>query len=192
MNNTPTIKTERLTLRAFRQDDLQGFVDHLVSDAAVMATLPEVRVDDYNEQRSVAQEYIDDARRPWQEGGIGAWAVCLNTPAGDESAIGFCGFFASKLQSPDPELGYALGRPWWGQGLVSEATAAAVRWAFANSDIDGTYAVTFEENHASQAVLRKLGFEPGRGVDLYNSVADGRGLMRYFYLRRDTFSQTDG
>ncbi len=190
MSTAPTIETERLTLRAFGQDDVQDFADYLVSDAWVMATLPEVRVDDPDEQRSIAQEYIDDALKPWREGGIGAWAVCLNRSDSADSVVGFCGFFASKLESPDPELGYALARQWWGQGLVSEATTAAVSWAFANTGIHGVYAVTFEENRASQAVLRKLGFEPGDGVDLYNSVRDGRGLMRYFYLERDKFSQT--
>lgn len=189
MKTAPTLHTDRLKLRPFSQDDLQDIIHYLVSDPTVMATLPEVRVDDPQEQRSVAQEYIDDASTPWGAGRLGAWAVCPRSLDGGDTAIGFCGFFKSKLESPDPEIGYAIGRQWWGSGIVSEAARTAVAWAFANSDINGIYGVTFAENQPSQAVLRKLGFTHTDDIDLYNSVRDGRGLMRYFYLTKHTCSR---
>ena len=56
------------------------------------------------------------------------------------------------------DLGYWLAPPLWGRGLMSEAAAAAARWAF---EILGLHKVTIgylEGNEASKRIIEKLGF----------------------------------
>lgn len=57
------------------------------------------------------------------------------------------------------ELGYWLGQPFWGQGIISRAIQQAVDFAFLHdNEIDRIFARPFGSNTASQKVLEKNGF----------------------------------
>jgi RimJ/RimL family protein N-acetyltransferase len=56
------------------------------------------------------------------------------------------------------ELGYWLGEPFWGRGIVSEAVAALTEWAFSTLPLTRVYALPFAHNLASARVLEKAGF----------------------------------
>lgn len=56
------------------------------------------------------------------------------------------------------ELGYWLGKPFWGQGYATEALRAVVRHAFETDDFNYLTAGHFDDNPASAHVLAKLGF----------------------------------
>jgi RimJ/RimL family protein N-acetyltransferase len=56
------------------------------------------------------------------------------------------------------ELGYWLGKPYWGRGYVSEAAAAVVEYAFGWLNQPALVAGYFVDNPASGRVLEKLGF----------------------------------
>ncbi len=57
-----------------------------------------------------------------------------------------------------PEVGYWLGRPYWGEGLATEAVAALLRWADMACGQRGLLAGHFADNPASGRVLEKAGF----------------------------------
>jgi RimJ/RimL family protein N-acetyltransferase len=56
------------------------------------------------------------------------------------------------------ELGYWLGREYWGRGVAGAAARALTEWAFTNWDIDRVWAGVFDWNPASARVLEKAGF----------------------------------
>jgi RimJ/RimL family protein N-acetyltransferase len=56
------------------------------------------------------------------------------------------------------EIGYWLGEPFWGRGLMSEAVPAFTAYAIATFDVRRLYATVFEWNHASARVLEKSGY----------------------------------
>ncbi|MFT5375725.1 MAG: RimJ/RimL family protein N-acetyltransferase [Candidatus Latescibacterota bacterium] len=60
----PTLKTERLTLRQFTEDDVNEFVDAVFSNPNVMATLPGSSQTP-EEQAECALRYIDFLTSPW-------------------------------------------------------------------------------------------------------------------------------
>ena len=72
----------------------------------------------------------------------------------DREAIGAIGFGG---RGPISELGYALGRDFWGQGYATEATIAMIDAARALG-LGGLQAYSFVENPASARVLEKAGF----------------------------------
>lgn len=57
------------------------------------------------------------------------------------------------------ELGYWIGEPFWGKGIVTDAVKALVAYGFQTFDIARIYAYTMEKNPASARVLEKAGFE---------------------------------
>ena len=56
------------------------------------------------------------------------------------------------------EIGYWLGEPFWGRGIVTDAVRAVVPVAFGTFDIARIQAGIFSENPASARVLEKCGF----------------------------------
>lgn len=57
------------------------------------------------------------------------------------------------------EIGYFLGEPYWGKGIMTEAVKQMVKYGFANLDIVRIHTGIFEYNVASQRVLEKCGFK---------------------------------
>jgi RimJ/RimL family protein N-acetyltransferase len=59
---------------------------------------------------------------------------------------------------PGPNLGYWLGRPYWGKGYMTEATRAFLAHLFRSSASDIVYSGALADNAASLAIQWKLGF----------------------------------
>jgi ribosomal-protein-alanine N-acetyltransferase len=62
------------------------------------------------------------------------------------------------IERKNAEMGYWLGQPFWGKGIISEAVKQMVEYAFKNWDINRIFARPFSTNAASQRVLQKAGF----------------------------------
>src|SRR5687767_1789213 len=74
-------------------------------------------------------------------------------------AIGCIGLrIGMDIHRKTAELGYWLGGPFWGQGIMSEVVAGFAGYAFEAFDLQRIYAEPFENNAASVRVLDKAGF----------------------------------
>lgn len=192
MSTIPTLRTGRLILRPFSKGDRDAMVAALMSDADAMAQLPgKEDCSDLEGQRRVADEYIDELNRPWSEGAPGSWAVCAGVeqlgPVGE--LIGFCGFLPEKVEGAGPELGYGLAKAYWEKGLATEAALASMDWVFSQDGISCVYAVFGREHTATRRVLEKLGMAQRGEVDLYDSVAQGLGLLPLYTVSRAMYLQ---
>jgi RimJ/RimL family protein N-acetyltransferase len=56
------------------------------------------------------------------------------------------------------EIGYWIGKPWWGRGFATEAAEALVRHCFTTARIDRLTCCHFVDNPASARIIAKLGF----------------------------------
>jgi len=184
----PTLKTKRLTLRPLSISDRDAMVDMIMSDMDVMYWLPgSDKVSTLEGQREVALDYLIDFIAPWDELGFGEWAVCTKTvePGSVGSFIGYCGFIPGQIEGAGPEIAYAIGKSMWGKGIVTEALIACLDWIFTKPEVSRVYAVTDKENTASRRVLEKLGMKHEKDVDLYNSVAEGEGMLPFYSIERE-------
>jgi [ribosomal protein S5]-alanine N-acetyltransferase len=104
-------------------------------------------------------EYLEDMQRRL---GYSQWHV--SERAGGR-LVGIAGL--QPLDGgPDVELTYALEPSSWGRGLATEASAAALDYAFDEAGLERVIGIAKEENGASVRVLRKLGMT-SRGVARY-------------------------
>ncbi|WP_230397647.1 GNAT family N-acetyltransferase [Novisyntrophococcus fermenticellae] len=88
------------------------------------------------------------------------YAVCLKS---DDRAIGSIGLMigeASNLNIPnnEGEIGYWIGVPFWGQGLIPEASKELIRYAFEELELDKLWCGYFDGNEKSKRVQEKCGF----------------------------------
>lgn len=78
----------------------------------------------------------------------------------DGEAVGAIGVIPQDdIYRKSAELGYWLGRAYWGRGIMSEAVGAFARWALDAFDLERVYAGVFATNPASARVLEKAGFQ---------------------------------
>lgn len=72
--------------------------------------------------------------------------------------IGSCGLDRTDTNGPQYSCGYVLRKDWWRQGLVSEATAALVKFGFSELRAHRLWAHVFLGNTGSERLLQNLGF----------------------------------
>ena len=82
--------------------------------------------------------------------------------------VGVLGFDERRPQQT--EVGYWLGRPFWGRGYATEALAGALRWAEAAWGRRAVWAGHFDDNDASGQVLIKAGFLYTGEIDVATSL----------------------
>jgi len=74
-------------------------------------------------------------------------------------AIGAIGLHPQHdVQRKNLEMGYWLGQPFWGQGIMSQAVPRMVEYGFQHFDATRIYARAYGPNIGSQRVLEKAGF----------------------------------
>jgi RimJ/RimL family protein N-acetyltransferase len=142
-----TIATDRLLLRPFRRSDAKEFT-RLAGDWSVASMTSDI-----------PHPLSEDQARGWLKPGRREVRFAVEI---DGRLIGGAGYY--QRRSGTAELGFWLGREWWGMGYATEATRAVVRYGFETKRLPGFTSSHFVDNNASAGVLRKLGFEPvGRG-----------------------------
>ena len=97
--------------------------------------------------------------------------------------IGGIGFQHFELgQSHQAELGYWLAKPYWGKGIITEATKKVTDFAFSELGLVRVTATVFEFNLGSARVLEKAGFQL-EGVLRKHFKKDGRVFDGKMYAK---------
>lgn len=165
---TRELETQRLLLRPFREDDAEAMFRNWASDPEVTRYLTWPTHDDPAFTRTLAAQWEESSRDP----AFYQWAVVpkdLGEPIGSLSVV------RTDASTESMELGYCLGRAWWGQGLMTEAVRAVVGYLFAEVGARRVCAQHDVENPASGAVMRKAGMTR-EGV-LRQSGRNNRGIV---------------
>ena len=138
-----------LRVRSWRKSDLDALVRY-ANNPKIAANLRDQFPHPYT--RSAAAAYLTDVRMAEVET---SFAVEY---AGE--AIGGIGFkLGTDIARLTAEMGYWLGEPFWGRGLMTRAVFAASEWAFQDYKLTRIFAMAFSHNVASMRVLEKAGFE---------------------------------
>ncbi len=175
-NESDTLPLSRLAcgvavLRAWRPDDLDSLVAN-ASHADVSRGLRD----------RFPYPYTGDDGRAWLARAVDesdrAWAIDV-----DGAAVGGVSLHpGSDVHRHSAELGYWLGRRWWGRGLMTTIIAAFAPRAMHAFRLHRLYATVYANNPASMRVLEKAGFER-EGVQKSAVVKRGELLDIVVYAR---------
>ena len=151
MSATPTLHTARLVLGAFTPADaadLQQLAgDREIADTTVSIPHP------YDLDHALA--WIGQQRRELVRGRAANFAIRLP----GSRLIGCAGLRDIDREHSQAELGFWIGRYWWGQGYAREAASAVIRFGFEQLGLNRIYAHHMARNPAAGQVLRHLGME---------------------------------
>ena len=142
------LQTERLDLRPFTEAD-RAAMHATYSDPEVMRFVGHGPVRDESHTAALLGGYADHQRRH----GFSFWAVVERETG---AVIGDTGLLRDRAEV---ELGYTLGRAWWGRGYATEAAAAWLAHAFGPLGIAEVIALVEPANAGSLRVVEKHGME---------------------------------
>lgn len=154
----PRIRSARLLLREARLADFEG--------AAAFAADPEatLHLGGPVDRRDAWRRLLVGAGS-WVVQGMGWWSV----EAEGGACVGTVGVFRRE-SGPEIEMGWMVYRPWWGRGIASEATAAALSYAHRTWGVTHVIANVDHGNEASARVAHKLGMRCVGDADFYGHV----------------------
>ncbi len=164
------LETERLLLRPLSLDDLDVFAS-FYADPEVMRYLGAGRTLSRDESEASLRRML----RSFEVDGFGQLAVERTE---DGKLVGRCGFLVWDAKTLTPtteaeatgptelEIGYALGREFWGQGYATEAATAVRNHALRSMHRTRLIAFIRPRNLASARVAEKLGMRHERDVEL--------------------------
>lgn len=84
------------------------------------------------------------------------------------------------IERLNAEIGYWLGREFWGRGIMSEAVRLATTYGFQRLGMRRVFAVPFTRNTASHRVLEKSGYVL-EGTMRHSAWKDGELIDQYLY-----------
>jgi len=141
------LQTERLILRPWCEQDAQDLYQY-AKDPEVGLPAGWPPHTDVEHSRKIIRTVFSAPE---------TYAVCLRE---DGKAIGCIGFHRNDLavSEDEYELGYWLGKPFWGRGLIPEAAREMLRHAFEDLGMNRILCGYYEGNEKSKRVQEKLGF----------------------------------
>jgi RimJ/RimL family protein N-acetyltransferase len=164
-----TLETDRLSMRAFRETDLDDYA-RICADRQVMRYigngLPLSREDSWRSLALILGH--------WRLRGYGLWAV---EEKRTQRLIGRIGLFNPEGW-PGLEVGWLLDRARWRQGFATEGGRAVLDFAFSQLGAEQVISVIQPANTASIRVAEKLGERYQRSLELDGIEVDIYGVSR--------------
>ena len=146
-----TLKTRRLLLAPWREEDAEALYA-LASDPEIGPMCGWEPHGSVEESREVIRDVFS------------APEVCAILSRESGALLGAVGFQPSSEIFPElsateqREMGYWLGRPYWGQGVMTEAATELLRFGFETLGLEAVWCSHYDWNSRSRRVIEKCGF----------------------------------
>ena len=145
------IVTERLILRPWQESDAESLYKYVQDPAIgpIAGWPPHTSVEDsLNVIRTVFA--VPET-----------YAVVLkesNEPVGSIGIMFGDALHSAEMQANESEIGYWIGKPYWGQGLIPEAVRRLLQRCFEELEMVAVWCGYYDGNRKSRRVMEKCGF----------------------------------
>ena len=156
MKVIPTLHTDRLILRPFDLND-GADVQRLAGDKDIASTTCAIP---HPYEDGMAEKWINSHEDVFKNGkGINLAITLKGTDTASKSNL--IGAISIEIDTIDKigELGYWIGKPYWGCGYCTEAAKVILAFAFDVLKLKSIHAFYLKRNTASERVLQKIGME---------------------------------
>jgi RimJ/RimL family protein N-acetyltransferase len=181
-----TLRTPRLLLRPWRDEDVEAFAA-MFDDPAVMEFLMPARgrMSAFADtDRAAIEAIVGRVRAHFDQHGFGWWAAELQETG---AFIGFIGLSHIPFEAhftPAVEVGWRLASAYWGQGYATEGARAALAAGFTQLGLSEIVSLTVPANRRSWRVMERIGMtrDPAGDFD-HPRLAEGDPLRRHVLYR---------
>ena len=174
------LTTDRLTLRPWRESDLNDFYEYASVDGVgqMAGWNPHRNVE---ESQMILSHFIK-----------GKHVFALEHQGKVIGSLGIEEYSEENYPELDTlqgrEIGYVLSKTYWGQGLMPEAVNAVIDWLFDEIQLDFIIVGHFDRNAQSKRVVEKCGFRYIKTTKFetrYETVENSIEYILYHPERRD-------
>jgi 3-dehydroquinate dehydratase/shikimate dehydrogenase len=172
-----TIKTERLLLRPWKEEDLEPFA-RLNADPRVMEYFPSLKTREESDASvKIASNHIERC-------GWGFWAVSLIQTGEFIGFIGLDDVHFTAPFTPAVEIGWRLAFDYWGKGYATEGALASLKYGFEKLQLETIVSFATVQNMRSRAVMERIGMhhDPKDDFD-HPKMPEGHPLRRHVLYR---------
>ncbi len=162
----PVLKTRRLFLRPFSLSDSED-VRKLAGEREIADTTLNIP---HPYEEGMAEKWISTHAAGFEENTSLTFAITCRK---DGNLLGAVGLTVQRSHSR-AELGYWIGKPYWGNGYCTEAARAVIAYGFTTLKLNRIFAMYMTRNPSSGRVMEKLGMK-------------SEGIMRQQYKKRDVY-----
>ncbi|MDR3686607.1 MAG: GNAT family N-acetyltransferase [Coriobacteriia bacterium] len=177
MGDWPVLRTERLLLRGWSDEDRAAFAA-INADPRVMAFLGAPLT------RQQSDAFADRIGDKFEQQGFGLWAVEV---LGGAPFIGFVGLNIPVFDAPfmpAVEIGWRLDPAFWGRGYATQAARAVLDFGFRAAGLEEIVAFTATCNLRSRAVMERLGMTIDPRDDFEHPLVEDGSPLRAHVLYR--------
>ena len=175
---TQMLETERLILRRFVESDAEAMFQNWASSAENLTYVTWDPHSDVEVTRNSIRNWVASYANP----NYYKWAICLKEKP--EQVIGDISIVAIDENDSSCEIGYVLGKAYWGNGIMTEALKAVLDFSFTQVGFQKVKARYASLNPASGRVMEKAGMSYLKtitnGVERKGYLAD----LIYYQINR--------
>ena len=171
------LKTERLTLRRWKESDLAPLTA-MNMDAEVMQYFPSTLTPEQT------QKMVEKIEETFINKGFGLWAVETKQT---KEFIGFAGLSKPGFSAPFTpcvEIGWRIASKFWGEGYAPEAAREILKDAFKRLNLLEVVSFTAKANSNSIRVMRKIGMIRDPKDDFYHPAIEKDNRLAEHVLYR--------
>ena len=176
---TQTLQTDRLILRRFVESDAEAMFQNWASSAENLTYVTWDPHSDVEVTRKSIRNWVGSYTNP----NYYKWAICLKEKP--EQVIGDISIVAIDENDSSCEIGYVLGKAYWGYGMMTEALKAVLDFCFTQVGFQEVKARYASLNPASGRVMEKAGMSYLKtivnGVERKGYLAD----LIYYQISRE-------
>ena len=169
MKRIITLQTERLTLRPWKESDAEALYRYACNPniGPIAGWPPHTSVEN---SREIIKTVLSAPE---------TYAVVLKETDETVGSVGIMtarsGIRSAKMADSECEIGYWIGEPYWGRGLIPEAVSELIRYAFEDLQMTTIWCGYYDGNEKSKRAQEKCGFiyshtEENKPVPLLNEV----------------------
>lgn len=180
---TVALTTARLTLRRFVMEDAEAMYRTWASDPVVTQYLTWEPHGDVGVTKQVLGAWINE----YPNEGYYNWGIEF-----EGRLIGGISIVLASQQNEWAEVGYCIGRAYWGRGIVTEALGRVLAFLFAEIGVHRVYLQHDVDNLASGRVMQKNGLQYEGTLRGHSRRRDGRfaDLKVFGILKEEWAAQT--
>ncbi|MDL2311188.1 GNAT family N-acetyltransferase, partial [Peptostreptococcaceae bacterium OttesenSCG-928-C18] len=174
---------DRLLLRKITKNDAKYVFENWANDDEVTKYLRWESHKNIEESKEIVSRWIEE----YKDENNYNWVVVLkeiNEPVGTISAVGI------DEKTEKVHIGYALGRAWWNNGIMSEAFSRIIKFFFEEVEVNRIESMYDPNNPSSGVVMKKCGLKH-EGI-LRQADWSNRGIVDasyYAILAEDYFEE---
>ncbi len=145
----PTIELDGARLRPLCATDAPALYDCLRDPVVTeLTSYPAVTM-------PMVEAIIERSFSRWAKGEPSKWGIALLQ---NDQVVGTCGFNEWSKVHRWAELGFDLAQAQWGRGLMRQAVAAVLKWAYQHQQLNRVHAFVRVDNRRSAHLLERSGF----------------------------------